>query len=370
MRLLKLSFSQNKSRFFFMLIALMIAGIALTFSLFYTSSIEQNLAKSLPLKEDELHLFVNEEIYKEEQINFYEKLKEEFEVVIPFVNTTAVYNDEIYGIIGTDISGGKIFIDNSFIDFEITEKLEPISDHPQAYLHEGEKSGLEGNLIQIEHRDFEVIGYYRLVSDDEEYQKYIILSLEDYAKGIDTSVIYENSITKYIISDYYIKTSIDEDSAIEKIIAVYEKPEIRYFVKTHQALLKTEMNQFMLFESIPTIFFIFVSIFSIINVIITINLAIREKRKYYTILTILGMKIRHLRLMLLIEVSIISLIAALGAFLLGFGTSIIVIAFSKELIFSWARPELLLIVILTLVFLPIIQTLISVQSIKYKHIIN
>ncbi|HHX81037.1 MAG TPA: hypothetical protein GX692_08240 [Acholeplasmataceae bacterium] len=370
MNLFKLSFSQNKSRFFFTLIALMIAGIALTFSLFYTSSIKQNLAKSLPLRNGEIHLFVNERIYKEVPVNFYEKLKEEFDIVIPFVSKDTLYNEKIYRIIGTDINGNKLFINNQFLNFEITEQLATSSDYPQVYLHENVRSNLEGNLIQINNKNFEIAGFYKLDSDSEEDLNNIILSLDDYANGIDETIKSETPFTRFIIDDYYLKTNLDEENAIQKIISVYNDPQVRFSLNTHASILRLEMQQFLLFESVPTIFFIFVTLFSIINIYITIKLAIRERRKFYTVLTFLGMKLRHLKLMLLLEVSFISVIAGFGALLLGIGISFITISLNKELVFAWTKPELLVIVLLTMVFLPIIQTLISVQSIKYKHIIN
>jgi ABC-type antimicrobial peptide transport system permease subunit len=370
MNIFKLSFSQNKSRYYFTLIGLAIAGIILIFSLFYTSAIEHSVAQTLPLKEGEMHLYVDEENYKEIPINYYERLKENFEVLIPFVKTERIYNGKTFGIIGTDINGSKLFVNQEFIDFEISKQFTTTTNYPKIYIHESYQNELEGLIIPINQENFEVCGLYKC-EDAETNKNNFIISLKDYSTGIDPTIINNDSeITKYIITDYFIKTSLDEQTAINKIISIYETPGVRYFISTFKSLLQREMDSFLLFKSIPTIFFILVAIFSILNIYVAISLTIKERKHFYKILTILGMKLRHLKKIILIEVSLISLIATVISFFMGLFISFIIVSSIDGLTFTWSPIGQLLIALMAMFFVPIVQTLLSIQTVKYKQIIN
>lgn len=373
MNIYKLSISQQKFRYLFTLIGLIIAGVVMIFSLFYTNSIKQSIIKTIPLKEDEIHLFVNENTYTKDPVNHYERLKNDFDVVIPFVKSDIYYIDEMITVVGTNLDGNKLLVDNKFIDINILEKYTTKTAYPKVIVQESLVNKSSEKIIELNEIDVEISGTFKLldVNANELYQDYMIFSLDDYAKVIDSKVISEESgITKYLIRDYYIKNSFTESDAKQKIINIYNADNVLNDISTHNSLLKYEMNNFLLFTSIPTIFFILILIFSILNIFVSINLTIKERKHYYTILTILGMRLKHLKKMITIEISIVSIIASIGSLILGIITSLVVISFTKDLTFVWAPLPYLCIVMLAIIVVPIIQTIITIKFIKYKHIIN
>lgn len=370
MNIYKLSLSQQKSRYLFTLIGLMVAGVVMFFSLFYTTSIKQSLVKTIPLKQDEIHLFINEEAYANNPVNYYEKLKNDFEVVIPFVKSQMIYNDSVCSVFGTDIAGKKILVDNSFLDITILNQFVATTSNPKVLVSESLINNTIEKVIEINGIEVEIIGVFKLPYEEKD-ESFIIFSLEDYARVIDSSIISEESgINKYLIKDYYIKTKLSENDAKNKIIDIYNSVHVLNFISTHNSLLDYEMNNFVLFISIPTIFFILVLVFSVLNIFVSINLTIKERRHYYMILSTLGMRLKHLKQMILFEIFILSFIAAIGSLILGIITSLIVISLTSGLTFVWASWPYLILVMLAIIVIPVIQSIITMQFIKYKHIIN
>ncbi len=150
---------------------------------------------------------------------------------------------------------------------------------------------------------------------------------------------------------------------------IYNAFDSHYFIDSYDKLFNSQMNEFMMFSSIPIMFFILVSIFSFFNTFISINLSIEERKKFYSILSTLGMKLRHLKIMIVIEMSIISIFAAVLSIFIGLIISLVSISFSKGLTFELVPFPKFALALLAIIIIPIVQTCISTIFIKYKQIL-
>lgn len=139
------------------------------------------------------------------------------------------------------------------------------------------------------------------------------------------------------------------------------------FLQTHDSLLKERMSTFILIESVPVIIFILILLFSWINIFIAIQLTIKERRSFYAILSILGMNVKRLRKLIIQEFFYISVLSALISVVLGIVISVPVIAFTQGLTFQLVDWWKMLLVFISIVVVPVGQTMLSVQFIRYKH---
>lgn len=370
MNLTKLCFKNFNKKLILSLLAFTVAGAAMFFSLFYTSAIENKVANEINLNKDEYYSYVNESRISGNKINYYECLKEEFEQVVPFVETEILINSELYNVLGTDIDQKKLKLKNSFFDYEIEEEPTSSTTRSKVYLHQSLKSKPIVNEI-LDKLDFDLGGWFKLSNQTiEEIDHTMILSLSDYAISIDNKIIHsESGIVKYVIQSYFIKSSIGEKNLLDSVNRIYGTSEGEYFIDTYTKLFNQTMEKYLIFSSFPIYFFVIISIFAFFNVLISINLSISEQKNYYFILTLLGMKQRDLRKMIVLEISIISFISSIISIILGFVISLITIHFTKNLTFSWASFSEFIIVFLLVLLIPIIQSFISSLFIKYKNII-
>ena len=149
MNIFKLSFKNITKKMFFSISSFIIAGTLLFFTLFYLSSIEASVSKSIPLNIGEYNSYVDENRFTEIPINFYQRLKEEFDVVIPYVyelGSISTENDCV--IIGTDIETNKLYFNNKFYNYTIRPENDLDCTGPFVFLSENLKETVSNsNLI-------------------------------------------------------------------------------------------------------------------------------------------------------------------------------------------------------------------------------
>ena len=370
MTIFQLSLKNISKKLFFSLFSFVIAGSALVFSLFYIASIEHSVSKSLALSKGEYISYVNEERFSNIPVNYYERFKEEFDYVIPYVyNTGIVSYDYDCMIIGTDIKKNIIYYNGNLYNYEIELSEVYDTEKPLVYLSENLKNSVNNNLIEINGIEYQVGGFIKILEKSLN-ENIVITTLDIYGQYVDMSIINNDSgIYKYIIDTYYITSNQNEDEVINTISMIYNAPDSRYFVDSYKKIFDSQMEVFMMFSNIPVTFFILVSVFSFFNIYISINLSIAERKKYYSILSTLGMKLKHLRKMIIIEMSIISVISAILSIFIGMFISLIAISASKGLTFAMASIPKFFLTLIAIIMVPIILTTISTRFIKYKQII-
>lgn len=358
----------SKNRILFTMIGLVLSGIVLVISMFYLEALSHSISKSIPLKPNEYHLFMDETRFESVPKNYYQTLKENMSEVIPFIVRDDVFTDQQIQIIGTDLTGLKIYQNQQFYDLEMTQSLTTTTAYPKISVDTSFYDLISNPIIQLNTGTFEIQSVFELKNGVETPYPVVLMDLHSMANHIDGSIRSSVSgIEKFYVEHYYIQSNLSIDETVLYLETMYGDPAIMAFLQTHDSLLQERMQTFLLIESIPVIIFILILLFSWINIFIAIQLTIKERRAFYAILSILGMNVKRLRQLIIQEFFYISLGSALISVILGILISIPVIVFTPGLSFQWVAWWKMLLVFISIVTVPVVQTMFSVQFIRYKH---
>lgn len=358
----------SKNRILFTMIGLVLSGIVLVISMFYLEALSHSISKSIPLKPNEYHLFMDETRFESVPKNYYQTLKENMSEVIPFIVRDDVFTDQQIQIIGTDLDSLKLYQNQQFYDLEITQTLTTTTTYPKISVDESFYALVSNPIIQLHSGTFEIQSVFELKNGVETPYPVVLMDLHSMANHIDGSIRSSVSgIEKFYVEHYYIQSNLSIDETVLYLETMYGDPAIMAFLQTHDSLLQERMQTFLLIESIPVIIFILILLFSWINIFIAIQLTIKERRAFYAILSILGMNVKRLRQLIIQEFFYISLGSALISVILGILISIPVIVFTPGLSFQWVAWWKMLLVFISIVTVPVVQTMFSVQFIRYKH---
>lgn len=358
----------SKNRILFTMIGLVLSGIVLVISMFYLEALSHSISKSIPLKPNEYHLFMDETRFESVPKNYYQTLKENMSEVIPFIVRDDVFTDQQIQIIGTDLTGLKIYQNQQFYDLEMTQTLTTTTAYPKISVDTSFYDLISNPIIQLNTGTFEIQSVFELKNGVETPYPVVLMDLHSMANHIDGSIRSSASgIEKFYVEHYYIQSNLSIDETVLYLETMYGDPAIMAFLQTHDSLLQERMQTFLLIESIPVIIFILILLFSWINIFIAIQLTIKERRAFYAILSILGMNVKRLRQLIIQEFFYISLGSALISVILGILISIPVIVFTPGLSFQWVAWWKMLLVFISIVTVPVVQTMFSVQFIRYKH---
>lgn len=358
----------SKNRILFTMVGLVLSGIVLVISMFYLEALSHSISKSIPLKPNEYHLFMDETRFESVPKNYYQTLKENMSEVIPFIVRDDVFTDQQIQIIGTDLTGLKIYQNQQFYDLEMTQTLTTTTAYPKISVDTSFYDLTSNPIIQLNTGTFEIQSVFELKNGVETPYPVVLLDLHSMANHIDGSIRSSVSgIEKFYVEHYYIQSNLSIDETVLYLETMYGDPAIMAFLQTHDSLLQERMQTFLLIESIPVIIFILILLFSWINIFIAIQLTIKERRSFYAILSILGMNVKRLRQLIIQEFFYISLGSALISVILGILISIPVIVFTPGLSFQWVAWWKMLLVFISIVTVPVVQTMFSVQFIRYKH---
>lgn len=358
----------SKNRILFTMIGLVLSGIVLVISMFYLEALSHSISKSIPLKPNEYHLFMDETRFESVPKNYYQTLKENMSEVIPFIVRDDVFTDQQIQIIGTDLTGLKIYQNQQFYDLEMTQSLTTTTAYPKISVDTSFYDLISNPIIQLNTGTFEIQSVFELKNGVETPYPVVLMDLHSMANHIDGSIRSSVSgIEKFYVEHYYIQSNLSIDETVLYLETMYGDPAIMAFLQTHDSLLQERMQTFLLIESIPVIIFILILLFSWINIFIAIQLTIKERRAFYAILSILGMNVKRLRQLITQEFFYISLGSALISVILGILISIPVIVFTPGLSFQWVAWWKMLLVFISIVTVPVVQTMFSVQFIRYKH---
>lgn len=358
----------SKNRILFTMIGLVLSGIVLVISMFYLEALSHSISKSIPLKPNEYHLFMDETRFESVPKNYYQTLKENMSEVIPFIVRDDVFTDQQIQIIGTDLTGLKIYQNQQFYDLEMTQTLTTTTAYPKISVDTSFYDLISNPIIQLNTGTFEIQSVFELKNGVETPYPVVLMDLHSMANHIDGSIRSGVSgIEKFYVEHYYIQSNLSIDETVLYLETMYGDPAIMAFLQTHDSLLQERMQTFLLIESIPVIIFILILLFSWINIFIAIQLTIKERRAFYAILSILGMNVKRLRQLIIQEFFYISLGSALISVILGILISIPVIVFTPGLSFQWVAWWKMLLVFISIVTVPVVQTMFSVQFIRYKH---
>src|SRR5690606_11310355 len=127
---------------------------------------------------------------------------------------------------------------------------------------------------------------------------------------------------------------------------------------------------YSMFQGISVTFFGLVAVFLSINIIISVHLTIKERNKLYTVFVVLGMKLSHLRKMILKEIAVLSIYSTIVSLVLGMVIYAITLSTNNEFEFTWVPIEQLLISLCVIYLIPVIETIIATRFIKYRSITN
>ncbi|GEM_PF-4347425 len=358
----------SKNRILFTMIGLVLSGIVLVISMFYLEALSHSISKSIPLKPNEYHLFMDETRFESVPKNYYLTLKENMTKVIPFILRDDVYSSNQIQIIGTDLDGLKLYQNQQFYDLEITQTLTTTTAYPKISVDTSFYALVSNPIIQLHTGTFEIQSVFELKNGVDTPYPVILMDLHAMANHIDSSIRNNASgIEKFYIEHYYIQSPLSIDETVLSLEMMYGDPAIMAFLQTHESLLKERMETFLLIESIPVIIFILILLFSWINIFIAIQLTIKERRPFYAILSILGMNVKRLHKLIIIEFFYISIVSALISVVLGILIAIPVIAFTQGLSFQWVDWWKILLVFVAIVIVPVGQSMFSVRFIRYKH---
>ncbi len=358
----------SKNRIIFTMIGLVLSGIILVTSMFYLEALSYSISKSIPLKPNEYHLFMDETRFETVPKNYYQTLLENMINVIPFVVRDEVFMSNQVQIIGTDLDGLKLYQNQQFYDLDIIESLTTTTAYPKISVDASFYAMVSNPIIQIHNGTFEIQSVFELKNGVETPYPSVMLDLHSMANFIDSSIRSNVSgIEKFYIEHYYIQSEHSIKETILYLETLYGDPAIMAFLQTHDSLLKERMSTFILIESVPVIIFILILLFSWINIFIAIQLTIKERRSFYAILSILGMNVKRLRKLIIQEFFYISVLSALISVVLGIVISVPVIAFTQGLTFQLVDWWKMLLVFISIVVVPVGQTMLSVQFIRYKH---
>lgn len=358
----------SKNRILFTMIGLVLSGIVLVISMFYLEALSHSISKSIPLKPNEYHLFMDETRFESVPKNYYQTLKENMSEVIPFIVRDDVFTDQQIQIIGTDLTGLKIYQNQQFYDLEMTQTLTTTTAYPKISVDTSFYDLISNPIIQLNTGTFEIQSVFELKNGVETPYPVVLMDIHSMANHIDGSIRSSVSgIEKFYVEHYYIQSNLSIDETVLYLETMYGDPAIMAFLQTHDSLLQERMQTFLLIESIPVIIFILILLFSWINIFIAIQLTIKERRAFYAILSILGMNVKRLRQLITQEFFYISLGSALISVILGILISIPVIVFTPGLSFQWVAWWKMLLVFISIVTVPVVQTMFSVQFIRYKH---
>lgn len=364
----QLIMKQNMKRFIFAIIGISIAGILLVFGLFISESVKHKISENIELNENEYYLYINDSRFEEEPINFYEILKSEFNNVIPFIHTSVLINNEFSIITGTDLDKDKILIHNKFYDVVITKYDNP-DNHPGILVHDTLIEYKEQTEVIINNINFKINGTFEIIDFNNAVNtQYFMTSYTDYME-LDSSFFNNISgIDKFNFTEYYIYSTKGNDSTFSFISDLYNEPLLFTYMDSQTSLFREQSNQFTVFQGISVTFFVMISLFISINIFISINLTIKERKRFYLILSVLGMRLSDLRNMIIREISIISTVSALISFILGIVLAYLVISFQPGLDFIWLNFMESSITFIAILIVPIVHASLVLRFIKYKDI--
>lgn len=353
----------NKKRLIFTMLSFALSGSIVIMSIFLMASVTNLVDEKINIRENEYYTFVDENRYSEVAKNYYHLLEESFETVIPFVHSRAV-NFEI-DIIGTDTEKHKVLINDLVYDYRIINSHTIQNELPNIYVTQSFYEANENqDIINLNGVDFYISDIIEINEIDN--IDIVIMSLEDYRTHINNSIyINTNGINKYVIDFYYIYSQYDEATTRLLIERVYSDVTDQ-FVISYEYELNQGLNEFSLLVNLPIAFFAIISIFSFLNMYITIQLVIKERRKLIRILYIVGMKKKQLWRILLLENSIISFVTAVISLLLGIFISAISISLIDGLQLSMPKLLYLILVVIILIIVPILQTMLSLMLMRKK----
>src|SRR3989339_198038 len=365
MRMIDLILMNKKKRLFFSIISLAIAGITVVFSLFFVASVSQSITSQLPITKDEYYLIIDESRYSDIDINYYERLRESFSEVIPFVRT--IDNISNIEIIGTDIDFNKTLINNNVYDFDVVFYNEISTTLPNVYVSQQVYSTLNSsNTIFLNNQEFNI----SRVINVENYEgiNIAIMSVESYEEFINENIFVSNDgISKYIFEFYYIISTFGENETKLIIESVYSDF-IDDSVVSYNELLNRELNDFSIIYQLPIIFFVLIAVVSFVNMNITIKLLVKDRIKFIKTLYIVGMKFSDLVKILVGEIVIVSSISSIVSLILGVLSSIIILSTYNQLSLTIPRIDYLIYVMILLVIIPVVQAYMSLISIRKKSV--
>ncbi len=365
MKMIDLVLLNKKKRLFFSIISLAIAGITVVFSIFFVASVRQSITSQLSIGKDEYYLIIDESRYSDININYFERLKESFPEVVPFVRTLDSISE--IEIIGTTMDSQKTLINNNIYTYEVVSENGISTTLPNVSVSEDIYSALNNSTtIVLNDQEFNISEVISIENYEE--TNIAIMSVESYSEFIDDEILVTNNGTsKYIFEFYYIYSTLEENE-VQLIIESIYSDFIDDSVVSYNQLLNYELNNFSIIYELPIIFFILIALVSFVNMNITIKLLIKDRTKFIKTLYVLGMKFNDLVKILLGEITIVSAISSIFSLLIGIVSSIIVVSTYSQLSLAIPRIDHLFYVMILLFAIPIIQAFISLISLRKKSI--
>jgi ABC-type antimicrobial peptide transport system permease subunit len=366
MKMIDLVLMTNKKRLVFSILSLAIAGITVVFSIFFIASVRNMISDSLSITENEYYLNIDETRYIDTNINYYQRLKESFTEVVPFVTTVDPITE--FDVIGTDTSTNKVLLKQKIYTYNIIVENEYSSSLPNIIISEDAYTSLNySNTINFNNQDFYIAKVVSIISDDD-YNFFTILPLDLYAEYIDNGIsINSNGSQKYLVEFYYIYSEMGETSTRLIIEGIYSDFTDDYVI-SYISELNQSLNEFSVVYQLPIIFFTLISIISFFNMNITIKLLIKDRKRIIKTLYIVGMKFTDLTKILLGEIALVSLISSVISILIGIIISVVIISFYSNLNVVIPRMDYILYLMISLIIIPIVQSFISILSMRQKSI--
>ena len=363
---------QSKRRFIFPMIGMVVAGMTLIFGLFITETIKQSILKDIHLDEHEYKLFINDINYKESETNYYQSLKNVFDKVIPFNTLNTEYEDKYTYIIGTNLDDHKILFENRFYDITI-DQVDANTLLPSViYLKDSNDIALN-TVIELDGISYEVVGYFEA---DTKYQyifsdkQIFMMSPEAFGTLLPDYISDESGDTIYYFENYYIYSDLGNDATIDTVGQIYDVSLPWLYVESYQSILINESSRYNVFQGLTAVFFILVTLFLSINMMVSVNLTLRERKKFYSILVVLGMKLNHLTLMIIKENAVISLFTTLISFILGLIIYSISLLTQPRMIFTMIPIDQLIIGLGLIYLIPVLQAFVVTRFIRYRSLTN
>ncbi|MDX9808337.1 MAG: ABC transporter permease, partial [Acholeplasma sp.] len=235
----------SKNRILFTMIGLVLSGIVLVISMFYLEALSHSISKSIPLKPNEYHLFMDETRFESVPKNYYQTLKENMSEVIPFIVRDDVFTDQQIQIIGTDLSGLKIYQNQQFYDLEMTQSLTTTTAYPKISVDTSFYDLISNPIIQLNTGTFEIQSVFELKNGVETPYPVVLMDLHSMANHIDGSIRSSASgIEKFYVEHYYIQSNLSIDETVLYLETMYGDPAIMAFLQTHDSLLQERMQTF------------------------------------------------------------------------------------------------------------------------------
>ena len=366
------TFGQKSTRFIFPHIGIVLAGMVLIFGIFMTETIKQSVIKNIYLKPDEYRLFINDLNYVENEKYYFNDLKNNFDVVIPFNNMNIMYNQKQTYVVGTNIEHEKLLIENRFYDINVTS-YDRIHALPSIVYFKEIETYEMNSIIEVEGVSYEITGYFEFSDKETSYpnmHQIFVMDYVDFANQFPEYLGGTEGNPHYYFQSYYIKSNLTHVSTFDKIGELYQVALPWLYIESFTTILNKLSDGYSMFQGISVTFFSLVAVFLSINIIISVHLTIKERNKLYTVFVVLGMKLSHLRKMILKEIAVLSIYSTIVSLVLGMVIYGITLSTNNEFEFTWVPIEQLFISLCVIYLIPVIETIIATRFIKYRSITN